>query len=77
MTEENNRKRNTRDRDLYQKIQEIKGKIKPRQGMLNHHQGITFSGQEKVKGRQKESTKNNYRKDKKMADTSVPMRNNL
>lgn len=50
--EENNRKRKTRDRDRYQKIQEIKGKFKTRLGMLNNQQGITLSDQGKGKGRQ-------------------------
>lgn len=50
--EENNKKRKTRDRDRYQKIQEIKGKFKTRLGLLNNQQGITLSDQGKGKGRQ-------------------------
>lgn len=46
-TEENNNKGRTRG--FFRKIQEIKGKFKPRLGMLNDQQGSTLSDQEKIK----------------------------
>ena len=42
--EENNKTGNIRN--LFQKIQEIKGKFKPRLGMLNDPQGYTLPDQE-------------------------------
>ena len=42
-----------RTRGLFQKIQGIEGKFKPRLGMLNDQQGSTPSDQEKIKGKWK------------------------
>ena len=51
---------------LFQKIQEIKGKFKPRLGMLNDQQGSTLSDQEKIKGRWKQYTEALDRREKWM-----------
>lgn len=56
-------------RDLYQKIQEIKGKFKPRLGMLNDQQGKTLSDQKKIKVRWKQYNENLYRRDERMTET--------
>lgn len=44
-------KRKKNPEDLYQKIQEIKGKFKLRLEMLNDQQGSILSDQEKIEGR--------------------------
>lgn len=44
-------KRKKKPEDLYQKIQEIKGKFKLRLEMLNDQQGSILSDQEKIEGR--------------------------
>lgn len=55
--------------DLYQKIQEVKGKFKPRLGMLNDQQGKTLSDQKKIKVRWKQYNENLYRRAERMTDT--------
>lgn len=53
-----------------QKIQEIKGKYKPRLGMLKEQQGSTLSKKEKIKRRWKQHTEDLYRWGKRVTDSS-------
>ena len=56
-------------RNLYQEIQEIKGKSKLKLEMLNDQQGRALCNQEKIKGRWRQSTENLYRRDKRTRHT--------
>lgn len=45
---------------IYQKIQEIKGKLKPKLRILSNQQGSASSDQEEIKGRWKHCTESLY-----------------
>ena len=75
--EENNK--NGKRRDLYQEIQEIKGKFKPGLGELNDQQGSTVSDQEQIKGRWKQNTENLHGRDERTTGAlkkTPPLRKN-
>ncbi|XP_061493563.1 uncharacterized protein LOC133389608, partial [Rhineura floridana] len=56
-------------RALFQKIREMKGKFKPRVGMLNNQQGNTLTDQDEIKGRWKQYTEELYKRDIRMTDS--------
>ena len=67
-------------RNLYQEIQEIKGKFKPGLGELNDQQGSTVSDQEQIKGRWKQNTENLHGRDERTTGAlkkTPPLRKNM
>lgn len=54
---------------LYQKTQETKGKFKLRLGMLTDQKESKLSDRKKIEGRRKQYFENLYGRDKRMTDT--------